>query len=341
MRASVALSLVVLCLASPAAAQDAPIPVAGSNLGLPRLSVRHADASSTGLHPFQLDAALRVAFAEEAVVDQPSFVLVPEYEADVTVAVRGELEGEAFHVVFELATTQPPALKDKVVVDLARPEVGSQAARAMARTVALRARALIEQAHVATAEGALGATAPEPRDDGLPGPFRLKAPPPREWGRLDVTVTGGLGTPAGWVGGRAVLNPFGYIGITFAAGYSSWGPRVSPGVRVYPFGLDLLGLYAELDAFVSLGEGATVNLAGQDVKVQLKSTLSVAPMIGFRQQLLKWLVADVFLGWGFRLASDNVSRDDGQPVDAALLEKVEGRQPQGFIAGVSVGASFF
>jgi hypothetical protein len=341
MRASVVTCLVVLCVAAPAAAQETPIPVAGKEANVPHLSVRHADAATTGMHPFQLDAALRVAFAEEAVAGEPAFILVPEYEAEVTVSVHGEQEGEAFHVIFELATTQPPALKDKVVMDLPRPEIGSQTARAMAKTVSLRARALLEQSRVASAEGSLGATAPEPRDDGLPGPFRLKAPPPRDWGRLDVTVTGGLATPAGWVGGRAVLNPFGYIGITFAAGYSSWGPRVSPGVRVYPFGLDLLGLYAELDAFVSLGEGATVNLAGQDVKVQLKSTLSVAPMIGFRQQLLKWLVADVFLGWGFRLASDNVSRDDGQPVDAALLDKVEGRQPQGFIAGVSVGASFF
>jgi len=337
-----ALSLVVLCVAGPALAQDAPIPVAGKDAAVPHLSVRHADPATTGLNPFQLDAALRSAFTEEAVAAEPAFVLVPEYDADVTVAVRGEQQDEHFHVIFDLATTQPPALKDKVVVDLQRGEVGSQAARAMARTVALRARALLEQARVAAAEGALAAKAPEDaRDDGLPSPFRLKVPPPREWGRLDVTATGGLNTPAGYVGGRIDINPFGYVGLSFAAGYSSWGPRVSPGARVYPFGLDLLGLYAELDAYVSLGEGATVSLAGQDVKVQLKSTLSIAPMVGYRQQLLKWLVADVFLGWGFRLASENVARDDGQPVDQALLDKVEGRQPQGFIAGVSVGASFF
>ncbi|MEW6430033.1 MAG: hypothetical protein AB1730_00885 [Myxococcota bacterium] len=331
MRASLLASLLALL----------PLPALAQAELVPRLSVRRADPASTGLHPFQLDAALRPAFAEEAVAAEPALVLVPEYDAEVVVAVRGTQDESGFHVSFELATTTPPALKDRVVVDLQRIEVGPQTARAMVRTVVLRARALLQQAQVAAAEGALQPTTPEPTIDGRPGPFKLKAPPPREWSRIDVSVVGGLNTPAGFVGGRLVLNPFGYIGLTFAAGYSSWGPRVAPGVRVYPFGLDLLGLYAELDGYISLGEGATVTRAGAPVAVQLKSTLSVAPMLGYRQQLLKWLVADVFLGWGFRLASENVSRDDGAAVDRALLDTLEGRQPQGFIAGVSLGASLF
>jgi hypothetical protein len=317
------------------------VPALAQTEAVPKLSVRRADPSTTGLHPFQLDAALRPAFAEEAVAAEPSLVLVPEYDAEVTVSVKGEQDVAGFHVTFDLATTRPPLLKDHVVVDLQRAEVGVNTARAMVRTVVLRARALLEQAQVAAAEGSLVPTAPEPPIDGRPGPFKLKPPPPREWSRFDVSVVGGLNTPAGFVGGRVVLNPFGYIGLSFAAGYSSWGPRVAPGVRVYPFGLDLLGLYAELDAFISLGEGATVTVAGESVPVQLKSTLSVAPMLGYRQQLLKWLVADVFLGWGFRLASANVARDDGGAVERALLNAVDGRQPQGFIAGVAVGASFF
>lgn len=329
----------VAVLAVPARAQSEAAPPQPE--AVPRLSVRRADPSTTGLHPFQLDAALRSAFAEEAVAAEPALVLVPEYDAEVTVGVKGEQDDAGFHVTFDLATTRPPLLKDHVAVDLQRPEVGVNTARAMVRTVALRARALLEQAQVAAAEGSLQPTAPEAPLDGRPGPFRLKPPPPREWSRFDVSAEGGLNTPAGFVGGRVVLNPFGYIGLTFAAGYSSWGPRVAPGVRVYPFGLDLLGLHAELDAFISLGERAAVTVAGQQVPVQLKSTLSVAPMVGYRQQLLKWLVADVFLGWGFRLASDNVVRDDGAVVDRALLDAVDGRQPQGFIAGVSLGASFF
>lgn len=308
---------------------------------VPRLSVRRADPGSTGLHPFQLDAALRPAFAEEAVSSEPSLVLVPEYDAEVVVGVKGAQDESGFHVSFDLATTAPPALKDRVVVDLQRVEVGPQTARAMVRTVVLRSRALLQQAQVAAAEGALQPTTPEGPIDGRPGPFKLKAPPPREWSRIDVSAMGGLNTPAGFVGGRLVLNPFGYIGLSFSAGYSSWGPRVAPGVRVYPFGLDLLGLYAGLDGYISLGEGATVTRAGVPVAVQLKSTLSVAPMLGYRQQLLKWLVADVFLGWGFRLASENVSRDDGAAVDKALQDTLDGRQPQGFIAGVSLGASLF
>ncbi|MCC6336524.1 MAG: hypothetical protein IT380_21370 [Myxococcales bacterium] len=331
MRAS-SVALVLVCLASPAFGQ------AG---GVPRLSVRRADASSTGMHPFQLDAVLRSAFAEEALSSEPTFELVSEYEADVIVGVHSESEPNLFRVVFELSTTRLPVLKDRATVDLQRAEVGIQTARLMVKTVALRAKALLHQAELAASEGALQATAPPAEDDGRPGPFTLKLPPPREWGRLDVVATGGLSTPAGYVGARVGLNPFSYVGLTFAAGYSSWGARVSPGARVYPFGLDLLGLYGELDAFVSLGQGAAVVLAGQDVAVQLKSTLSVAPMLGYRQQLLKWLVAEVYLGWAFRLASENVSRDDGQPVDKALLDSLEGRQPQGFIAGVALGASFF
>lgn len=326
------LATLVAVLAVPALAQSESVP---------KLSVRRADPSTTGLHPFQLDAALRQAFAEEAIAGEPSLVLVPEYDAEVVVGVKGALDDAGFHVSFDLATTRPPLLRDHVAVDLQRAEVGVMTARAMVRTVSLRARALLQQAQVAAAEGSLQPTTPEPPLDGRPGPLRLKAPAPRQWSRFDVSAEGGLNTPTGFIGGRIVLNPFGYIGLSFAAGYSSWGPRVAPGVRVYPFGLDLLGLYAEMDAFISLGEGATVTLAGQPVPVQLKSTLSMAPMLGYRQQLLKWLVADVFLGWGFRLASDNVARDDGAVVERALLNTLDGRQPQGFIAGVSLGASFF
>ncbi|MEW5738554.1 MAG: hypothetical protein AB1938_06485 [Myxococcota bacterium] len=329
MRAS-CVAFVAVCVASSALAQTE---------GVPKLSVRRADASSKGMHPFQLDSALRSAFAEEAVAVEAPFVLVPEYEADVIVAVHSEVEADVFRVVFELSTTRPPALKDRAAVDLQRAEVSIQTARMMVKTVLLRAKALLQQAELAASEGALQPTAPA--DEGKPSGFTLKLPPPREWGRLDVVAMGGLSTPAGYVGARIGLNPFNYVGLTFAAGYSSWGPRVSPGARVYPFGLDLLGLYGELDAFVSLGQGATVSQPTGDVAVQLKSTLSVAPMVGYRQQLLKWLVAEVFLGWAFRLASENVTRDDGQPVDAALLDAVEGRQPQGFIAGVALGASFF
>jgi hypothetical protein len=291
------------------------------------------------MHPFQLDAMVRAAFTEEAVSAEAPFVLVPEYEADVIVAVRSETEEGLFRVVFELWTTRPPVLKDRATIDFQRPELSAPTARLVAKTVVLRAKALLKQAEVAASEGALQPTAPA--DEGKPSGFTLKLPPPREWGRLDVVATGGLSTPAGYVGARIGVNPFNYVGLTFAAGSSSWGARVSPGARVYPFGLDLLGLYGELSAFVSLGQGARVVLAGREVAVQLKSTLSVAPMLGYRQQLLRWLVAEVYLGWAFRLASENVSRDDGQPVDRALLDTVESRQPQGFIAGVALGTSFF
>jgi hypothetical protein len=306
--------------------------------GPPRLSVRRAEAEAPGAPALQLDAALQQALAEEAAAPAPAFALVAEYEAEVVVGVRGADEEGGLRVTFDLSTTRPPQVKDRVVVDLPRPEVSAAAARTLVRAVALRSRALLEQAQLLVDEA--GSTSETPLD-GRPGPLALKVPARRQWSRFDVSVMGGVGTPAGFIGGRAAFNPFGYVGLTFAAGYSSWGPRVAPGVRVYPWGLDLVGLYAELDALISLGEGASVTVAGQTVAVQLKSTLSVAPMLGYRQQLRDWLVADVFLGWSGRLASENVARDDGAAVERPLRDALDGRQPQGFLAGVSLGASFF
>lgn len=332
MRAPVLLAVVV-SFAVPAWAQADAVP---------RLGVHRADADSTGINAFQLDAALRPAFAAEAMNETSSFVLVPDYEAEVVVSVRGDAREAGYRVTFRLVVADQPALHDTVEVDRNAPEVGPHTARVMARTVGLHARALLEQASLSPAPGvAPRDDAPGAADEAPRTAFRPKEPPPRTWGRLDVMVQGGLTTPAGFIGARLGVNPFGYVGLTVAGGYSSWGPRVSPGLRVYPFGLDLLGLYVEIDAMVSLGEGATVTRAGQAVAVQLKSTLSLAPVMGFRQQVWKWLSADLFLGWAFPFANGNVVRDDGAPVDRALLDALEGRQPGGLVAGVALGASLF
>ena len=154
-------------------------------------------------------------------------------------------------------------------------------------------------------------------------------------------MSGGLNAPAGLIGGRVELHPLQYFGLAMAAGWSLWGPRLAPSARVYPFGLSTLGLFAELSVEQSLGEVTTARVGGQSVGASLLPTTALVAAIGLRQQFLKYLVVGVFLGWGFRLTTDNVRDASGSTGDAALNDAVSPRQPGGLVAGASVGVSLF
>jgi hypothetical protein len=303
----------------------------------PLLSVRRCDPSTTGFDPHELDVALKAAFQGAAASPAAPFGLAQDNEANVVVTCRGAKVGDRYHLTLSLDSVNPPALHDAVELDLPAPRLTELVAESVVSLTTLRARALITQQR-------LEAPAPAPIESAFEERLDEDAPVvprgPRPFGRVGLSVQGGLNTPAGIIGAELELHACQYFSFSFAAGYGTWGGRVSPGVRIYPFGVRRLGLF--VDGLISLSTGgvATVTHDGTQEKASLLFTPGGMVNLGFRQVLLGALEANVLLGFSSRFSANNVRSRDGVTTEG-LVRALEPRQPQGLVAGASLGGSFF
>ncbi len=319
----------LLLLALPALAQEPGLMVA----------VRRCDPATTGFDPRQVDIELRQAFANAALAAGAEFVLAREFEANVIVSCKGAPHGDRYHLVFALETTSLQPVRDQAEIELATPRLSPAMAEAVVRLVVLRARALTTQQHLEAPEPAPIESAFEERTEE--DTWRERPPPARTFGRVDLALSGGLNAPAGSVGGRLEVHTCQWFSVTMAAGYGTWGARVSPGFRLYPFGLRTLGLFLDGAVALSLGEPTTVTRGAGRETVDLSFTSSGLLAVGLRQQFLRYLAVDVFMGFAARFNMNNVRTRSSVPPDAALMEQLEPRQPGGLVAGASIGGSFF
>src|SRR6476659_5061164 len=89
--------------------------------------------------------------------------------------------------------------------------------------------------------------------------------------RWDIAVSGGVNNPAGVIGLESDLRFTPFFSVAIAGGVGTWGPRLSPQFRVYPFGADWLnvgvfveaGLSVNLGGQVEIGDGSTTFLVAR------------------------------------------------------------------------------
>jgi hypothetical protein len=160
----------------------------------------------------------------------------------------------------------------------------------------------------------------------------------------DFAVSGGINNPAGTVGLESDLRFTPYFSVGIAGGLGSWGPRLSPQFRVYPFGADWrnLGLFVEtglsvnLGGQVEIGDGSTTSLLIRTPTVALNIST------GIRQHFGEHLFALLRMGWQVapRAAATNYTVVGGAALSPTAQAVVLGSQPGGVILGGSFGYSF-
>lgn len=161
--------------------------------------------------------------------------------------------------------------------------------------------------------------------------------------RFDIAVSGGINNPAGIIGLESDLrfSPFFSVGV--AGGIGTWGPRLSPQFRVYPFGADWwnLGVFVETGLSVNLGGQAEIT-DGSPVLVVKAPTPALNISMGLRRHFGERLFGIVRAGWGVapRAAATNYTVVGGATLSPAAQAVLNGSQPDGVILGASFGYSF-
>jgi len=162
--------------------------------------------------------------------------------------------------------------------------------------------------------------------------------------RWDIAVSGGINNPAGVIGLESDLRFTPFFSVGVAGGVGTWGPRLSPQFRVYPFGADWLnlgvfvetGLSVSLGGQVEIGDGRTTNLVARTPTAALNVSM------GLRRHFGEHLFGMVRAGWEVapRVAATNYTVVGGATLSPAAQAVLNGSQPGGVILGASFGYSF-
>jgi hypothetical protein len=161
--------------------------------------------------------------------------------------------------------------------------------------------------------------------------------------RFDIAVSGGINNPAGVIGLESDLRFTPFFSVGVAGGIGTWGPRLSPQFRVYPFGADWwnLGVFVETGLSVNLGGQAAVS-DGSTFLVVRAPTPALNISMGLRRHFGEHLFGIVRAGWGVApgLAATNYTVVGGATLSPTAQAVLNGLQPDGVILGASFGYSF-
>jgi hypothetical protein len=162
--------------------------------------------------------------------------------------------------------------------------------------------------------------------------------------RWDIAVSGGINNPAGTIGLESDLRFTPFFSVGVAGGIGTWGPRLSPQFRVYPFGADWqnLGVFVETGLSVNLGGQAEIADGSTTTLVVRAPTPALNISMGLRRHFGERLFGIVRAGWEVapRLAATNYTVVGGATLSPAAQAALNGLQPGGVILGASFGYSF-
>src|SRR4051812_11160914 len=148
--------------------------------------------------------------------------------------------------------------------------------------------------------------------------------------RFDIAVSGGINNPAGVIGLESDLRFTPFFSVGVAGGIGTWGPRLSPQFRVYPFGADWgnLGVFVETGLSVNLGGRAEVS-DGSTFLVTRAPTPALNISMGLRRHFGERLFGMVRAGWGVApgLAATNYTVVGGATLSPAAQAVLNGSQP--------------
>lgn len=189
---------------------------------------------------------------------------------------------------------------------------------------------------------AQAADAPALPAQGAPLPAETAATRSSGMPRLDIGVTTGFNNPGGIYGAEVDFRLFNRLSLGLAAGSGAWGPRLTPQVRLYPFGVDTAGLFLEGGAALNLGGTATAESNGQVVQeADMAFTPVVNASLGYRFSWGRNAWSALRVGYGFRLNNEQAYtlRGGATLVDPLMETLLEASEPGGFLVGLSAGFS--
>jgi hypothetical protein len=162
--------------------------------------------------------------------------------------------------------------------------------------------------------------------------------------RWDIAVSGGINNPAGIIGLESDLRFTPFFSVGVAGGIGTWGPRLSPQFRVYPFGADWwnLGVFVETGLSVNLGGQAEIADGSTTTLVVRTPTPALNISVGLRRHFGERLFGIVRAGWGVapRGVATNYTVVGGTPLSPTAQAVLNGSQPGGVLLGASFGYSF-
>ncbi len=158
--------------------------------------------------------------------------------------------------------------------------------------------------------------------------------------RLDVGASFGLNNPAGIYGLEGDFRIVDHFSAGVGLGMGAWGFRVTPQVRVYPFGINTVGLFVEAGVSVNTGGPADLTVNGEVLQTVERDVTPTANLgLGYRGKITRHGWWGLRAGWQHRFAQDNYRSTDGQPVNVLLDGATQFTQPGGLMLGVSGGFS--
>ena len=162
--------------------------------------------------------------------------------------------------------------------------------------------------------------------------------------RFDIAVSGGINNPAGVIGLESELRFTPFFSVEVAGGVGTWGPRLSPQFRVYPFGADgwNLGVFVETGLSVNLGGQAEISDGSTKTLVVRNPAPALNVSMGLRRHFGEHLFGTVRAGWEVAPgpAATNYTVVGGATLSPTAQAVLNGSQPGGVILGASFGYSF-
>jgi hypothetical protein len=160
--------------------------------------------------------------------------------------------------------------------------------------------------------------------------------------KLDIGVASGFNNPSGIYGFETNYRFMDHVGVGLLGGNGAWGLRLTPQVRLYPFGVSNSGLFLEGGLSLNLGGESFIEVNGERQTVDQLFTPVVTTALGYRIPFVEnkaWFLLRA--GWGFRLAQDNIRVQGGGELNPLLGAALTLSQHEGFLFGAAIGIALF
>ena len=160
--------------------------------------------------------------------------------------------------------------------------------------------------------------------------------------KLDIGIASGFNSPSGIYGFETNYRLMDHVGLGLLGGNGAWGLRLTPQVRLYPFGVSNAGLFLEGGLSLNLGGESYIEVNGVRQTADQLFTPVVTSALGYRIAFMEnkaWFLLRA--GWAFRLNQDNVSVRGGEEINPLLDAALILSQHEGLLFGAAIGIALF
>jgi hypothetical protein len=157
---------------------------------------------------------------------------------------------------------------------------------------------------------------------------------------IDVGLSTGWNAPAGVYGLEAEYRLLDYVSAGVGVGSASWGYKVTPQLRLYPFTADL-GLFAELGASINLGSESEASENGNTQLIVQDTVTTLNGALGWRIDFAnRWGWIALRAGYSYSLSDTPYHAKDGSEVAGFAKTVMDAITPGGPTFGIAGGVAF-